>query len=218
VTCESQEEFQRYRCLHKYILRLCGIKDSSKKTNCQYVFMEFISLIGFNGSMCYPTIKKTKEIATTLPSESFKGDSDAVCGRTSECMRVGVDAQSSYIFHRIHMHLLRKTYSLVDGKRFSTPAEMFGQSDMVPLCYLLCSGDPNNYRLMKYENSEQNLRKLVALTEDLGVTSEEGLFSPQFLYNRTNPKIVKQRAMCGIQKDEALKFWETNTAYNFTKF
>jgi hypothetical protein len=48
-------------------MKLGGITDSVKKTNIQYIFMEFISLISFNGSMCYPTIKKTKEITSTLP-------------------------------------------------------------------------------------------------------------------------------------------------------
>jgi hypothetical protein len=72
--CDNIADFLLYRKLHKVCMKLGGITDSVKKTNIQYIFMEFISLISFNGSMCYPTIKKTKEITSTLPCESFKSN------------------------------------------------------------------------------------------------------------------------------------------------
>jgi hypothetical protein len=220
VTCGSQEEFVKYRCLHKYVLRLCGIKDSSKKTNCQYVFLEFISLFGFNGSMCYPTIKKTKECTTSLPSEGFADDSDFVCSRTSECLRVGVDFQSSYIFHRIHSWVLRKQYSLEWVQSpFDTPVELFGQSDMHPIFYQMCKGDPNNYRIYTYSNCQELVDKVytrAVLSPNIG-DEWAGRFRPRFAYNRYNSRIRDIRKAAGISAEEALEFWESMPSYSYTK-
>jgi len=224
VCCENREDFELFRSLHKTIFRCCGIKDSSKKTNCQYVFLEFISLFGFNGSTCYPTIKKTKECTTTLPSEGFPGDSDFVCSRTSECVRLGVPLDSCYMFLRLHMYSLRKSYSLswANENKFKEPVEFFGQSDMLPIFYLLCKGDPNNVRL--YLNGyRDDLKRVLHLSkrnpEIEGIWS--GRFRPDFLYNRYSDIVKKIRSYVesetGIGSKEAIAFLEENPSYNFTK-
>jgi hypothetical protein len=219
--------FRKFRILLKIIMRMCGITDSAKKTNCQYVFLEFISLISFNASMNYPVIKKTKEISSTLPCEGFKEDSDFVCSRTSECIRVGVDSFSSYIYHRIHMYLLRRMYGLHSkGRNFienslNTPVEFFGQSDMHPLFYLLCKGDSNNIRILHFvKEGTEFIKKLVNLAiEHSGIGDKKiiSTFSPTFIYNRNNEKINMIRKSTGITSQDALEFWNKNIPYNFIK-
>jgi len=224
---EDINMFKKFRCFQKIMMRLCGFTDSIKKTNCQYIFLEFISLISFNSSMNYPTIKKTKEVTSTLPCEGFKEDSDFVCSRTSECLRVGVDAFSSYIFHRLHMYLLRRMYGLHSkGKNYindclNTPVEMFGQSDMYPVFYLLNTGDPNNVRLLKYnKNGHKHMNKLLTLSINYSGIGEKKIisrFTPTFIYNRYNQRINKLRQETGITSLDAIEFWNKNVPYNFIK-
>jgi len=56
----DREEIERFRVLQKIMMRLHGYNDSDRKTNCQFIFMEFVSQISFNGVMLYPQIKKSK--------------------------------------------------------------------------------------------------------------------------------------------------------------
>jgi hypothetical protein len=219
VCTKDIQTFEKFRALHKLVLKMCGITDSSKKTNCQYIFMEFISLFGFNGSMCYPNIKKTKECTTTLPSEGFQSDSDFVCSRTAECVRVGVPCDAAYIFHRMHMGVLRRSYSLdwIDNK-YDMPVEFFGQSDMHPIFYLLCKGDQNNYRL--WSNGGSFLLKQVhhfAMKYPSVGDEYAGRFRPMFLYNRYNTNIRLLRKSSGLSPKDALEFWKEYPSYSFTK-
>jgi len=213
----SIKEYEKFRVLHKICMRLCGITESTKKTNTQHIFMEFISLISFNGSVSYPQIKKTKEIATTLPCESFSNDSDAICSRTAECVRVGVDSYSTWLFHRFHMYLLRRMYSLHKGgknyveDKYNLPVEMFGQSDMLPIFYFLCRGDPNNYRLYTYSiKGQENLMKLYTITKEKYqyLEGDSNTFvKPIFIYNRSNTKINNLRFRQDIKAEDAFKFF-----------
>jgi len=57
----DREEIERFRVLQKIMMRLHGYNDSDRKTNCQFIFMEFVSQISFNGVMLYPQIKKQKK-------------------------------------------------------------------------------------------------------------------------------------------------------------
>jgi len=223
VSCLSEEEFEKFRCLQKLCMKCCNITDSSKKTNCQNIFLEFISLICFNGSLNYPSIKKTKECASTLPCDDFKRDSDSVCSRTAECVRVGVTDFGSWIFHRLHMKLLRDLYSMSFGQhnfiedRFNTPVEIFGQSDMLPVFYFLCSGDPNNYRL--YKNSEKGklfLEKLWSVNK-VDFESISQIPCPRFVYNRKDDFANKIRKKLGISAREAIDFFQDHLYYNFMK-
>merc|ERR1712159_221002 len=97
------------------------------------------------------------------------------------------------------MHRLRHFYTLGFGKyncipmKFDTPVEMFGQSDMHPMFYLLCNGDPNNYRLFRYGDSKGKLRKLATLTKKLSSNVENVFFAPQFVYNRSSKKLQNVR-------------------------
>lgn len=221
----NQQMIDMFRSFHKMCMKLCGITDSSKKTNVQPVFMEFISLVCFNGSMSYPIIKKTKEVATTLPCESFKGDSDMVCSRTGECIRVGTDFYSAWIFHRIHMNLLRRAYSMHEGgvnfinNRYNLPVECFGESDMHPIFYFLSKGDPNNLRLFNFANQRNILKKLYSVSgvEDTLKNIQSSFRSPTFIYNNYTNRIVKLRASTGLKVEEAMAFWENNPIYNFVK-
>jgi len=227
VAYKKDEEFEKFRVLQKIIMKGCGITDSKKKTSCQHIFMEFISLISFNSSMAYPTIKKTKEVASTLPAEGYSEDSDFVCARTSELLRVGVDFCGAYLFHRIHMFTLRRSYGLHEGgvnemkNKFNIPVEMFGQSDMLPIFYLLNKGDPNNTRLLRFtESGSKYLSKLLDLTKlysGLGDASTIGTFKITFIYNRYTEKIKELRKLCGLSPEEASDFWIKNIAYNFCK-
>jgi len=233
VSVKNNDIFEKFRSIHKITMKLCNIEDSNKKTNCQNIFLEFISLISFNGALCYPTIKKTKECSSSLPGENFKGDSDSVCSRTAECVRVGVDNQSAWMFHRIHMCLLRRLYSLHRGgrnfikDRFNIPAEIFGQSDAFPPFYFLCQGDPNNYRLLKCSLLGRSLlKKLIGfknamndkMNDNILNTTEISLIpSPTFLYNRKIHVVDSIRKSIGITSQEAFDFFEDNTCYNFVK-
>jgi len=221
VSYKHEIEFIRYRSLQKICMKLCGMSDSEKKTNCQHYFMEFISLVCFNGSMSYPTIKKTKEVALTLPCESFKGDSDMVCARTGECVRVGTDLQSSWIFHRIHMYLLRRAYSLHNGgtneipNRFGQPVQLFGQSDMNPIFYFLCKGDPNNLRLYHYARTGVgSIYNLLHDKQDVLDTIDQ-FANPNFVYNNYNNRIQGLRDSTGKDFSESREYWESNLIYNF---
>lgn len=221
----TQEIIDEFRAFHKVCMKMCGITDSSKKTNVQPVFMEFISLVCFNGSMSYPTIKKTKEVATTLPCESFTGDSDMVCSRTGECVRVGTDFYSSWMFHKIHMSLLRRAYSMHEGgcnfvnDRYNIPVECFGESDMHPIFYFLSKGDPNNLRIFNYTNNKSILKKLYNIGKhgDKLHNVHASFVKPTFIYNNYTDRIVKVRKNSGIDIQTAMKFWEDNLMYNFIK-
>jgi len=60
ILYEDESDFQKFRILHKIMMRFHGYSDSDRKTNCQPFFMEFVSLMSFNGMMLYPQIKKIK--------------------------------------------------------------------------------------------------------------------------------------------------------------
>ena len=224
VSSPSKEEFVLFRKFFKICQKLHNIHDSTKKTNCQHYFMEFISLIAFNASLSYPTIKKTKEVATTFPCESFKQDSDMVCSRTAEVIRIGTDISSAYIFHRIHMYLLRRVYSMhqhgvndIGHDYLNIPVGMYGQSDMLPLFYFLCNGDPNNTRILTYTDNTNMLGTLLDLGKNLGDTGGEMFGYPTFLYNRYTEKVNQLRLNSGTNAIAAMEYWRGNPFLNFVK-
>jgi hypothetical protein len=62
VIYSNNDEIEKFRIFQKMMMRLHGYNDSERKTSCQPFFMEFVSLISFNGVMLYPQIKKGKRM------------------------------------------------------------------------------------------------------------------------------------------------------------
>jgi len=163
IMYENEEDFVKYRVLNKIMMRFHGYSDSDRKTNCQPYFMEFVSLISFNGMMLYPQIKKSKEINLSLPCTGYQTDIEAAYSRMGECMRVGCNQSFLYFFQRLHNICVAEAYSLLDDmhnnvSRFmelvNRPIEMFGLPDLLPFFSLYCRGNGNNYRLYTYGDSD----------------------------------------------------------------
>jgi len=53
VLYDDEEEFIKFRILHKMMMRLHGFNDSERKTSCQNFMLEFVSMMSFNGIMLY---------------------------------------------------------------------------------------------------------------------------------------------------------------------
>jgi len=53
VLYDGDEEFIKFRILHKMMMRLHGFNDSERKTSCQNFMLEFVSMMSFNGIMLY---------------------------------------------------------------------------------------------------------------------------------------------------------------------
>jgi hypothetical protein len=102
--------------------------------------------------------------------------------------------------------------------KMDMPVEFFGQSDMHPIIYMLCKGDPNNYRIWKY-GEKQNINKIICLSKKYTSFGDEHAtrFRPSFIYNRYNEKIKNIRRNCGITAEEAIEFWNENPSYSYTK-
>jgi hypothetical protein len=164
ITTESIDELQKFRCLHRIIMKCHGFNDSIKKTNTQQFLMEFISLVSLNGYMTYPHIKKLKECGMNLGCTGYRDDVDSAMSRVGEAVRVGSILTSSYFMEKMHMFNLMKSYSICPGQRNSLstnyddlmklPVELYGVPDMHPIILFLSKGMANNFRLYKYHNDE----------------------------------------------------------------
>ena len=238
VMTENFSEFEKFRVLHKMMMRCHGFNDSEKKTNCQIYMMEFVSLISFNGIMLYPQIKKTKEVNTNLPCVGYKSDIEASYSRVGEAMRMGCGQAFLYFMTKWQNLCVAEAYSLLPGMRNSysdtlvemldTPIELFGIIDMLPLFSLFCKGNGNNYRLYKYGNSSTKFRlkyllekaQEFQLQEDVLVENTDfmySLFNPKFVYERSNSSIVKLRLKLNWHPDDLIEFWQNNISYKFMK-
>jgi len=79
VLYDNELEFEKFRVLHKIMMKLHGYNDSDRKTSCQSFLMEFVSLMSYNGIMLYPHIKKSKEVNLNLPCIGYRSDMEAAC-------------------------------------------------------------------------------------------------------------------------------------------
>jgi hypothetical protein len=236
IICFSEkEEFEDYRALYKLMMKFHGYNDSARKTSCQSFFMEFVSLMSFNGHMLYPKIKKTKEINLSLPCTSYKSDSEAALSRSGECLRMGCSISFCVFFQRLHNYCLAEAYSLLPGMEnyierdiWNEPIEMFGLPEQFPLFSLYCKGNINNYRLYTYGTEEnkiqiQGLFTLANKNKNLEKISQNYdnydnmLYSPYFLYDSQNTIIKTFKKNFGLDYDFVRGFWEENPEYRFMK-
>jgi len=238
VFIKEYEEFEKFRAFHKMMMRLCGYNDSDRKTNCQYVFMEFVSQMSFNGVMIYPQIKKSKEVNVNLPCIGYKQDMDAALSRVGECMRVGCNQTFLYFFEKLHVKCVAEAYSLLPGmynsknktyeELFNKPVEMFGLPEILPLFSLYCRGNVNNYRLFNHSTTETRL--LIIMLYELGIENKEkedimyedneysySLFTPKFLYEINNKSMIKLRRTLNITYEELKDFWLKHISYRLIK-
>jgi len=220
VRVDDIKTFEDFRVYHRLSQRLHGINDSFKKTNSQRYIMEFISLMSFGGQLCYPYIKKLKEVGLNLSCIGYRNDAMNIISRVGEAIRVGVPIASAYSMQLIHGWNLATAYSLVDNRRnsvdwptniYNRPLELFGLPDCLPIVYACTKGNPENYRLYTYGNSiqKQMINVLISLTneqtltevlDDINSKSIPTLFSPQYIYKKFSNKIKKNK---------------TNTQYRF---
>ena len=238
VMTESFKEFEKFRVLHKIMMRFHGFNDSDKKTNCQTFMMEFVSLISFNGVMLYPQIKKTKEVNTNLPCTGFKSDIEASFSRVGEAMRMGCNQTFLYFMSKWQNICVAEVYSLLPGMSNSytteytdmldTPVELFGLIDMLPIFSLYCKGNGNNYRLYTYgdEKTKKKIKYLLLKAQEYqhneNVLVENtdymySLFNPKFIYERSNSSIVKLRRKMNWFPEDLLNFWKENSSYKLMK-
>jgi len=231
-------DFEKFRVLQKIMMRLHGYNDSERKTNCQNVFMEFVSLMSFNGIMLYPQIKKSKEINTNLPCIGYKQDIESAMSRTSECLRVGCNLSFCYFFERLHTICIADAYSLLPnmtnncGRSFeelmNTPVELFGIPDMNPMFLLFCRGSGNNYRLYKYGSTKQKF--VIEYLYDSSKSQKEkekyvsedkdysySLLTPIFLYDTENKSLKRLRNSIKWEPYKCTDFWDNHISYRFLK-
>jgi hypothetical protein len=237
ILYEDECDFEKFRVLHKIMMRLHGFNDSERKTNCQSTFMEFVSQLSFNGVTMYPQIKKSKEVNLSLPCVGYKQDVDAAYSRIGECMRVGCNQTFLYFYQRLHMICVAEAYSLLPGMQneFGTfkellnkPIEFFGIPDMLPLFSLFCKGCGNNYRLWKYGDDICKNKILFLYREAKKIIGEEefmsenldytySLSTPKFLYDTNNKGIAKLQSVIKWGPDDLKNFWSDHISYKFLK-
>lgn len=239
ILYKNEKDFINYRAFHKMMMKLHGFNDSERKTSCQTLFLEFVSVMSFNGEMLYPQIKKSKEINLNLPCLGYPTDSEAAISRMGECVRVGCNLSFSYIFGKIHNYCLAEAYSMLPGminhftddykKLFERPIEIFGIPDQYPLFSLLCKGSINNYRLFKYGSNKTRkiINGLYALNKvipnEIDEMTENNpeftkcLYTPRFVYEMENNQIKFIRKNLNILPEDLKSYWEEFKVFRFIK-
>lgn len=232
ICYENEAEFVEYRRLHKLMMKLHGFNDSDRKTSCQTLFMEFVSLMSFNGQMLYPKIKKTKEINTNLPCTGYKADMEAALSRQGECVRMGCSLPYCYFFMKSHVYCLAEAYSLLPGMRNyfdnykNRPIELFGLPDQLPIFSLLCKGNINNYRIYTYGNHDDRvlLSGLISLSQDnseevflKNIDYDSSIFTPIFCYDIDDAILKMFINKLNIDFEEVKQYWLEHISYKFVK-
>lgn len=215
IRVNTVEDLIDFRIMHKLSQRLFGINDSDKKTNIQRVFMEFISLVCFNGQVSYPHIKKTKEVGTNIAGVGFQRDIMNSISRSSESLRVGAPTATAYIQQLIQNWSLYRKYSLAKGQRnytisdpFNTPIDCFGLPDCVPIVYVGTVGDPNNYRLYKYCPDARILLRGMAYhtimnrPEELHEEALVTFAQPEYYYPSTSRRLKEIRRIINYTPEQ----------------
>jgi len=239
ILYKDEEEFLKFRSFYKMMMRLHGFNDSERKTSCQTLFLEFVSLMSFNGEMLYPQIKKAKEINLNLPCLGYQTDVEAVLSRVGECVRVGCNLSYSYIFGKLHTYCLAEAYSLLPGMvnhfyknyedMFEYPIELYGIPDQYPLFSLLCKGNINNYRLYKYNTglAKKFLHGLYALNNkipnEIDICTEtqpeftKCFYTPRYLYDMENNQIKFIRKKLNMTTEDLVEYWQKFVVFRFVK-
>jgi len=235
VRTTTMRNFENFRVIHRLSQRLHGINDSPKKTNSQPYIMEFISLMAFGGQLCYPHIKKMKEVGMNLSCVGYRNDAMSIISRVGESLRVGCTITEAYFMQLVHSLNLYTSYSLCQGlynyneafnkNPFNLPLEFFGLPDSIPLVYTCTKGNPENYRLFKYGDS--NVHKMLTLlvqkselnlnTQDSSESYYSSLYNPPFVFKKTSRKIKKIREKLDLDFQNVLGFWDKNPEYMVMK-
>jgi len=94
---------------------------------------------------------------------------EAALSRVGECYRVGCNQSFLYFFQRLHVYCVAEAYSILPKMEnnfnrklielWSTPMELFGLPDILPIFSLYCRGNGNNYRL--YNFGDQNTKLII---------------------------------------------------------
>jgi len=226
ISCKK-EQIKDLKTLLTIFMRLGGITDSIKKTTVSDWYCEFVSLYSFNGNCVYPMIKKTKEISSILSGQGFCNDSDAVCSRTSEVVRIGCFFTDALIFHKIQNWLLAYNYSLLPNMTnqnedlFKIPVQCFGLSEVHPLLYFINKGDPNNLRIFKYTKNQQMLYALSLQNfKEFKNNIEEGVtgFKKPFFINKVfRKKLFNTMRIVKTTLKEGKEFWQQYPALRYYK-
>nr|QLF99175.1 RNA-dependent RNA polymerase [Halophytophthora RNA virus 8] len=234
----DEEVFESFRVYHKLAQKLFGINDSIKKTNVQKHIMEFISLFSFNGQLYYPNIKKTKEVGTNLPCTNFKNDVMSITSRVAEAVRLAIPLESAYFLQRVHCASLADSYSLTPGMRnsygdtvecFSTPLELFGFPDCLPIVYFCAKGDSEPYRL--YNFAKDSVKKLYEKLFVLGLLKHENedlpffkydedlgeFYAPSFSYPVRHNRLKRIKQKLGISPEESRMYFDANLTDTLVK-
>jgi len=232
IICDM-EDLEKIKAKITIYMKACGITDSDKKTNVSKWIAEFVSLYSLNGHMTYPQIKKTKEISNALTGFGYQEDSASVTSRTSEVIRVGCTITSAIVFHKLHTWQLLDLYSMMPGQRngiywnkvnpYDLPVEIFGISDCLPLLYLICNGDPNNFRIMKFgDHDSKKLLSMLDFRNGLENDFEDyngpikflkPTYSRMFKSERFNKTLKTLKIDLNTSKD----FWENHPSYKYIK-
>jgi hypothetical protein len=232
---EKSETFAHFKQIHRIVMRFMGISDSTKKTNCQQFLLEFISLISFNGVMVYPQIKKIKEVGLNIGCLGYASDIMTTCSRVGEACRMGVPADVAYIMGRVQNIRIASAYGLFTTNKHlyynenyqnmswtSIPVQLWGIPDVHPIFYLFSKGDPNNFRLYKYEmKSKKLLHMLYLLSKCENLIDKEeyqedrirmstGLFHPNYGYLRNSSLLKNIRLKLGFSLEDSRSYWDNH--------
>jgi len=231
---QNIKDFEDFRVIHKLCQRLHGIVDSEKKTNSQRFIMEFISLMCFNGQIAYPHIKKTKETGLNIAGLGYQTDIMTSISRSSESVRLGVPQVPAYVQSLLQSINIYRKYSLHNGGRnssrfsndpFNTPIELFGLPDCLPVFYLNTLGDPNNFRLKKYNGLALNsfFSGLYEYSKKKQVESSVyGDLLPtfkgfDFIYKRTGNRLKQIKMNIGWDQQRINDYLKENPEYVLMK-
>jgi hypothetical protein len=235
IRTQNKQDFEDFRIIHKISQKMHGISDSEKKTNSQRFLMEFISLMCFNGQMAYPNIKKTKEVGINIAGVGYQHDAMNIISRTSEALRVGVPQVSCYIVQMLQGINIYRKYSLVQKGRnendssqdpFNNPIELFGLPDCLPAFYINTVGDPNNYRLYKYNPAVLKFMKglyyhTIHLNEQdydpLLSSTMPSFFTSIYSYRREGKKLQIIKRKLNWSSDQIEEYRKTNPEYMVMK-
>lgn len=229
--CDSEDTFFLFKRLHRICMRLFGINDSQKKTNCQRFLLEFISLINFNGVMVYPEIKKVKEVGLNIGCLGYTSDIKNTISRVGEAGRMGVSMDSCYAMARIQNVRIARAYGLFTSNNdiysdsfaesaASMPIELWGVPDMHPIFYIVLKGDCNNFRIKQYGTPAHQalidilylLQRYSSQTEATSESLEKeitlDLYHPGYTFSTDTKLLTKMKKVTGMSYEESVEYFE----------
>lgn len=210
-------------------MRMANITDSSKKTFITDFLKEFVSLYNFQGYMCYPQIKKMKEVSSALSGLGYYEDMCTISSRAGELIRLGVKSSVTLLFSKLHSWLIRRLYSMEKGMEndvsgiidiYNYPVELGGLPEVHPLLHYISTSNINSFRLMKFGTLEAK-RAVSYLAsnskvqvDDLSLQLPHIKFSSAF-YKEIDIKSIHKKF--DINFKESQEFLIAHPSYKFLK-